>query len=446
MPCGFPFYSPMEVDDPAPYPDVVRFTRTTSPSPNPTLSVRMPCTSSPRVRPLPADLPPPPRRLPLVSDSAGRPIPAALGSATTEDLTRAVSPFLEPRSSGIEADRSVHLQVDADSHESHEAPRRSTRGRKVRVRREVQTLTERAAAESETVLPPPVVPSRDAMPDLSRAEPGSESVDLDPRDDDAVGHGVATSIDSEESNLPTSPILLSYEDIKLPTPQRAPQDVYASSHSNPLVRLSLLTTAQLHIKYNLGFYACSVLLLVFAFIFFSVDVIAAKSEMPTTLQTVLQHFDLHDRFEVYPLCVDCHQPYLSSSPPDSRCLECDTALFHPTTTKLFNDFLHLRGNRRSRAVVAAPIRTLSALLVDFLNEPGMEAACEDWKTRENNPGTYSSIMDGAFWNELWGVDTEPFFDRHNDQDGDLRLGVTFSLDWSISKICLYFFLFIDSLS
>ena len=76
-----------------------------------------------------------------------------------------------------------------------------------------------------------------------------------------------------------------------------PLEVYRATHDHPLVRLSMIVTILLHVRYRLGFIACGILLCVFNFIFLTTRVIDSKSDMPITLNT-----NLGDSTFVLPAC------------------------------------------------------------------------------------------------------------------------------------------------
>lgn len=294
-------------------------------------------------------------------------------------------------------------------------PRRSTRARTVRVRRAPEALTAQAAAAAALSREQEEQARHEEM--TSTAEPaihGEDESDDELQDevDDPMGSTVFAD----------SP---SCEDFPLLPPSPPASELYENSHSHALVRLALLTTAVLHVSHRLSHRACGLLLLVFSFIFLATNIIPPNSRLPLTLKTVLHRFELDDRFKILPVCANCHALFRPNTDTRALCPHCDTPLFRPS---LFYNQIFGRKKRR-QPYLTAPIRTLSSLLIEFLSHPGIEAACEAWKARPSTPGSYSHMSDGAVWNDLKGPDGRCFFDRDDPQDGELRLGVTFSLDW-----------------
>jgi hypothetical protein len=81
--------------------------------------------------------------------------------------------------------------------------------------------------------------------------------------------------------------------------------------------------------------------------------------------------------------------------------------------------------------MVAPIQKLSDGLWDFFERPGMIAAVNQWKVRPGVFGEARTIQDGQVWNTLKDKDDERFFFGPGAAE-EIRLGVTFSLDWEVS--------------
>ncbi|KAF7346894.1 hypothetical protein MVEN_01441600 [Mycena venus] len=66
----------------------------------------------------------------------------------------------------------------------------------------------------------------------------------------------------------------------------------------------------------------------------------------------------------------------------------------------------------------------------------MVPAVNAWKARERSPDELRSIQDGEVWNTILGPDKKRFF-FEGDSETEIRLGVTFSLDWFGRKTSNY---------
>lgn len=76
----------------------------------------------------------------------------------------------------------------------------------------------------------------------------------------------------------------------------------------------------------------------------------------------------------------------------------------------------------------APIQVLSNSLTELFTRPGMVPAVEAWKSIPSDSNNYRNMQDGDIWRNLKGADGESFFFGPS-ASKELRLGVTFSLDW-----------------
>ena len=214
-----------------------------------------------------------------------------------------------------------------------------------------------------------------------------------------------------------------------PLPPRLPaHETYVGSHSKWFVRAVLLLTAFLHAKHHVTFRACAVLLFCLRLIFISLGLIAKDDDMPITLNTVLKRLDLQDRFTILPACSQCHRLFQPIIPGNSRCPVCDIPLFNPPPPAIFQA---IRGASKPSPKLSIPFSPLSSLLVDFLAQPGIEDAVEQWRTDEPSPpGEYKRVMDGRVWKEIQDHNKAPFFAEDSlTEDGELRIGVNISLDW-----------------
>jgi hypothetical protein len=163
--------------------------------------------------------------------------------------------------------------------------------------------------------------------------------------------------------------------------------------------------------------------------------------MPLTLKTLFARLGARDRFTVHPVCYQCHKVFHPGVASNTVCPECELELFRPATQQLF-DFLDdghptvfESADDEERAAVkrephmVAPTQLLSGALEEFFARPGMVSAVNAWKTRTGTvEGELRSMQDADVWRTLKGHDGEWFFFGPSAED-ELRLGVTFSLDW-----------------
>jgi hypothetical protein len=78
--------------------------------------------------------------------------------------------------------------------------------------------------------------------------------------------------------------------------------------------------------------------------------------------------------------------------------------------------------------MVSPIQLLSAGLHDFFKRPGMVEAVNSWKTRPRVEGELNCMQDGKVWKTIKDGKGQPFFFAPEAAD-EIRLGVSFSLDW-----------------
>ncbi|TDL13710.1 hypothetical protein BD410DRAFT_734965 [Rickenella mellea] len=274
-----------------------------------------------------------------------------------------------------------------------------------------------------------------------RANAGSSNNNLAAEDfsfDDAEEFEAALDVhdrdrdeDNDDSHQPADVNLPPPEDIPLAEPRRDAQEIYDTSHDIWFIRILLTLVAFLHTKYHVSFRACDILLSCLNIIFLSLKLIDENTQIPRNLGTVMKKLDLEDRFTNYPICHICHRIFKPNIPVNSVCPDCDTALFKATSPTIFQRVTG-KAPPPPPPVSAAPIQVLSSLLVDFLAQPGIEAAAEKWKARTHEPGKYKDIMDGNIWKSSACADGTPFFDG-SDESGELRLGVTLSLDCTLRR-------------
>jgi hypothetical protein len=118
-------------------------------------------------------------------------------------------------------------------------------------------------------------------------------------------------------------------------------------------------------------------------------------------------------------------------------LDCDSCLFKPISNRLFRRLTGQQSQRPPPAC-AVPIQLPSSLLADFLARGENKQACTSWKSCLTVPGELKDISDGEVWKTIKGPDQKPFFSDPDDNE-ELRIGVTMSLDWYILIYLLIFY-------
>lgn len=234
-------------------------------------------------------------------------------------------------------------------------------------------------------------------------------------DPDASSASLTESCSSTSSKVVTSPLAL-YEDL----------------HEKWIIRIFLILVAYLHTHHHVSFRACALLLFCFStLIMAAIPGLLGTSDkaIPLTLTTLLSRLNLDDQFTIHPICWKCHRIFSPAILSDTLCSDCDLALFKPASRQLYRQLTGQERFARPSAHLVSPIRVLSSLLVDFLAQPDIIKELEEWKHQPPSaPGQLHNIQDGQVWKSILGPNGKPFFDP-NDTSGELRLGVTFSLDW-----------------
>lgn len=220
-------------------------------------------------------------------------------------------------------------------------------------------------------------------------------------------------------------------------PANPPNELHPQWH----VRCIMLLVAFLHTRHHVSFKACGLILLCLNFILSALPgSLIGPQPMPTTLPTVFSRLGLKgDRFIEYIICPTCHRLFNRDLDVDTGglCPDCQTELFHPATRQLFQSVASVVTGAppappRRKPKLVSPIQVLSDGLRDFFQRPGMVAAVDQWKTRPTVPGESRCIQDGKIWQTIKGPDGQKFFYGTSSED-EIRLGVTFSLDWCFSS-------------
>jgi hypothetical protein len=220
----------------------------------------------------------------------------------------------------------------------------------------------------------------------------------------------------------------------------ASDDELRSIHERAYIRCLIILVAFLHTKHHTSFRACALILMALNFILTTLPGnLLGGDRMPGTLTTVFSRLQLRDRFKVHPICYLCHRIFSGEESSD-LCPDCEEEVYRPRTRQLFKQLFgteligdgdeddNLGYHPKRTPHVVQPIQLLSTGLRDFFTRPGMVHAINAWKTRVIVPGELKSIQDGNVWKTIEGPDGNAFFSDDEDDD-EIRLGVTLSLDW-----------------
>jgi hypothetical protein len=197
----------------------------------------------------------------------------------------------------------------------------------------------------------------------------------------------------------------------------------------------LLLVALLHTRHQVSFRACGLILICLNFVFAALpgDLLGPEP-MPSTLKTVFSRLGLkNDRFREYIVCYQCHKLFNGDVETNMLCPGCGAGLFRPATEQLFESIAsNITGTTlpKRKPHLVAPIQVLSEGLREFFERPGMAPAMNLWKVRPQVAGECRTIQDGKIWNTIKGADGHRFFFGPGNEK-EIRLGVTFSLDWYV---------------
>jgi DNA-directed RNA polymerase subunit RPC12/RpoP len=211
---------------------------------------------------------------------------------------------------------------------------------------------------------------------------------------------------------------------------KSPLETYNDTHDSWFVRIILLLVAVLHTKHHVTFRACGLILFVLSTVFTHLSLTPTHNTIPHTLDTVLARLDLEDRFKSCPACVFCQQIFRPTTPHGSRCPQCDENLFIKNVPTLFYR-LTGRSPPPPPPKLSVPVRTLSELLTDSFAHGPLEDQVQEWMSYRPRRGQYSSFMDGRVAQELKDRTGNQFFDPNSLDANEIRLGVTWSVDWYV---------------
>jgi hypothetical protein len=288
------------------------------------------------------------------------------------------------------------------------------------------TIAERRRYDANAATPPSTVlgdpTSADAQLQLEIADAD------DPPQHDEPDIPIPNSQGSADSPEDLAELMAPPSNFAIESNSQSPLDTYRDAHESWFVRLILLVVAVLHTRHHLTFRACSLLLFSLSLIFFHLSLTSSENRIPYTLDTVLLKLKLEDRFAISPGCDICQRLFQPTLPRGSRCPDCNNDIFTTPSPSLFR---RLTGKTPPPPPpkFSVPIRTLSSLLTDAFAHGPLEDQVQEWLSHTPTPGRYTGFMDGRVAQELKDSNGNLFFDSNSLIDGEIRLGVTWSVDW-----------------
>ncbi|KAL4259480.1 hypothetical protein AB1N83_007669 [Pleurotus pulmonarius] len=229
--------------------------------------------------------------------------------------------------------------------------------------------------------------------------------------------------------------------IQQPLPEPGILELYRSLHPTWFIRIFLTLVVFLHTHHHVSFRACGIILFCVHAIFRGAGLIPSEdTSMPITLKTTFSRLKMDDRFHVWPLCSKCHRLFPPDTASSAMCEDCDIALFKPILRSLWRQLVGKDSPPPPPPPphLGAPIQQLSDLLRDLLSSGDAEDEMEAWKMEEGDAEAYQHMSSGTVWQSARDPSdkTKPFFDVHSTSE-ELRIGVTFSLDWFSRKSSSY---------
>ncbi|KAG1817260.1 uncharacterized protein BJ212DRAFT_1270478, partial [Suillus subaureus] len=137
------------------------------------------------------------------------------------------------------------------------------------------------------------------------------------------------------------------------------------------------------------------------------------------LNTIFNHLDIKDNFDIHLVCPVCHHIYPHDSQGDAKCLNCSEPLFEPSTSRT-----------KPRPCLQCPQNPLSNAILHLLSCTGIEEELDAWRCHVPEPGKRALIQDGEIWRTIKGNDGELFFDNSPEcpNKDKLRIGITLGFD------------------
>jgi hypothetical protein len=184
----------------------------------------------------------------------------------------------------------------------------------------------------------------------------------------------------------------------------------------------------LHTEFHLPRVACHATLSILAII---VGILAPAAYAPlVTLKSVNRTLGLDAPIYILTVCPQCREvyPWATSADAPDTCTRCDAELYLSDHT-----FCGCRCIDR-RPHIKYPFLSISAQLPAIMSTPGVEESMDEWRTMCRTPGQYNDIFDGRICQGLRGPDGKKFFsnlpdERESGPSGELRIGLTWGVDW-----------------
>ncbi|KAG1755257.1 uncharacterized protein EDB91DRAFT_1042129 [Suillus paluster] len=209
--------------------------------------------------------------------------------------------------------------------------------------------------------------------------------------------------------------------LELPHP---PSVVLAAASPHLFWKITLLLIAWLNLHYHLPHLTCTLILKITRHILIGLTVLAPDEKVAGSLNTVFNHLEIKDNFDIHPVCPICHHVYPHNSQGDAKCLNCSEPLFEPSASRT-----------KPRPHLQCPQNPLSNAILHLLSHAGIEEELDAWHCHVPEPGKHALIQDG-----------ELFFDNspeRPDKD-ELCIGITLGFDgYCSSSAMLYSLLIVD---
>jgi predicted Zn-ribbon and HTH transcriptional regulator len=338
-------------------------------------------------------------------------------------LPRASAPPSSPHSAALGALTPAHLpSLPVNFPSPPLGPRQSARKRVKKVRTAPMTIAERRH-NREAALPPSTAAEDPAVSELQL---GLAFADDEPQDEELTPHVPGPQDHHSQQADP----LAAPSNLPIQPPGQSPIDSYRESHESWFVRLIFLLIAVLHTRHHVSFRACSLLLFTLSLIFLHLTLTSSENRIPFTLDTVLHKLHLEDRFAIIPACNVCQRPFQPAISSDSQCPNCKTDLFTTPSATLFRR-LTGKAPPPPPPKLSVPVRSLSSLLTEVFAHGLLEDHVQEWLSHVPSPGQYTSFMDGCVAQELTDHNGNLFFNQNSTIDGEIHLGVTWSVDWYV---------------
>jgi DNA-directed RNA polymerase subunit RPC12/RpoP len=299
------------------------------------------------------------------------------------------------------------------------------------------TIAERRRIDDAYIDPPPSH-LQEADIDIVDLQHALDLIEDHPEREESVPASSHASPSLHDAIATSPDVLAPPSEFPIGARGKSPLETYNDAHPAWFVRIILLLVAVLHTKHHVTFRACGLILFVLSVIFSRLSLTSTHDAIPHTLDTVLLRLNLEDRFTSCPACVVCQRSFRPTTPHGSRCPQCDEEIFMKSSATLFQ---RLTGKRPPPPPprLSVPIRTLSALLTDTFSHGPLEDQVLEWMSHPSQPGHYNGFMDGRIAQELKDNLGNLFFDRNSLDANEIRLGVTWSVDWYVCTLLFAYY-------